>query len=488
MLESMNHGDLVMSYNMIDFTVYERLDCSAEGYYHKTFASYQKYKVSNIDITENSAKVKLELIHSEHESGNPKYAEGVVKKYLDLTVSKLYETDMKLSFFKALETGLSAYYILEYDQGNISLIAKQKGKVPSPLIPKIVVIDKQGINFDLLETGFGLDSSVYMPDRFKNVVHLPITSFGKNYQTPSVGDRLIFIDSVDLVRDRTFTREVVKVEPHAKCTCDVLTLDLPIDRLESNHRRIDGLGIDRSSAHVNNYTARFDKVQVFKRKENFKEILKNRGNINHTCTLPFIDNNYANMKEFSKKITKQFIENSENPHLNHKMQYFGAHFKWYDFKEELTHIWEDFGQYLREDLFLLTSNKTRPEYLLHIDYDLDEPTKPVVGSLTWPVLNCNEDTVTVWYDAYKDGKKFYKLGQQDVVITDESIELVEIDRMYFDTEKFNAVILKHNDWHTLYNNSDSISNRMLLQWRFKPDLTWEQIKEITKKLWHSEST
>ena len=103
---------------------------------------------------------------------------------------------------------------------------------------------------------------------------------------------------------------------------------------------------------------------------------------------------------------------------------------------------------------------------------------PVTGSFTWPALNCTPDTITVWYECLQNGERIYSHGKQDVVITDQSLVLNEIDRWVFDTDKFNAIVFKHDDWHTVYNNDKSGDTRMLLQWRFKPEFSWNDIKMI----------
>lgn len=482
----MRNGSLAMSYNMIDFTIFDKVECSAESHYHRTYSCYQKYVIRNINFFENRAEITIKLLHLQSAERNTEYAESVVYKTATLIISKLYDTPLITSFFRALEIALNAYYIVELVDGEIHLTAKIKCKVPNILIPEIEISGHDGgISFEFHQTQAGFDTTIHVPNHCRNIVHLPRTTFGDGYSQPKVGDRLIFIDSVNSDRDRTFTREVIGVTPHAACTCDVLTLDFPIDRMDDDLNRLSGLGLQRPVSHSNGYTASFDSVKVYKQKSNYAEILEYRGEINNECIRPFIDNNYANMKDLSKSIIQKFLVNSENPHLHHSMSYFGAHFKWYDFEEELRPIWDQFGEYLCEDLFLLTSNKHRPEYLVHIDYDFDDPTQPVVGSLTWPVLNCNKNTVTVWYSALKSGTEYYGSGNQTSVITDESITLIEKDRFYFDTTEFNPAVFKHCDWHTLYNSDNVVDNRMLLQWRFKPNLTWDEILNITQILWRN---
>ena len=469
-----------MSYNMIDLSLFDPVDCAVESYYHKTFASYQKYKLSDIETSDNF-NIKIDLIHETREANDINYAEITVKKHCELTFNKLYGSESALiKLVKGLDVVLGSYYIVELVNEEIILTAKQKGSVPNIVTPKIYIHSMSGISFDLVVTHYGTDTDVYVPNSKRNQVHLPITTFGPNYVCPKIGDRLIFIDSVVNDRDRTFTREVTNVKKHADCTCDVLYLDQDIDRLETNHKRIDGLGLIKPKFYSNNYTANFDKTKVYKRKDNYETILATRGISTGKCIVPI--GNYANMKEVAPRIVKEFIANSENPHLSAKMNYFGANFHWTDFKTELQPIYDEFGEYLCEHLFLLTSNRSRPEYLVHIDYDHVHTDLPVVGSFTWPVLNCNSNTITIWYECELDNKKIYEYGRQDVVITDPNIKMQEIDRYYFDTEKWNAVILKHNDWHTLYNQQNVEENRMLLQWRFKPNLSWEEITNLTKRL------
>lgn len=472
-----------MSYNMIDFTLFDKLDCSAESHFHKTFASYHKYKLVDVSIPGSSFEIKFNLVHEIGEANDSKYAEIVINKSSTISYTNLYGSNPYEKLFKGLDSVLGSYYVVEWDGNTVyTFVAKDKGKIPNLQTPLIDIASSTGIHFRLITDRIGNDTDVYVPNDKQSVIHLPITTFGPKYTTPVIGDRLIFVDSIEQ-RDRTFTREVVNVEKHAKCTCDVITLDSPIDRLESTHSRINGLGMPKDRFHSNNYTASFDKVKVYKRKDNYQDILRNRGTVNNICTIP-IDDRY-NMSVLGPKIANEYIKRSENPHLGATMKYFGGVIHWREFEDELAPIYQEFGQYLRDHLFLLTSNRQRPEYLLHIDYDLDDPNVPVVGSLTWPVLNCSDDTVTVWYDCYRNGEKIYQYGKQDVVITDESLKLVEIDRYYFNTAEFNSVILKHDDWHTLYNNANQESNRMLLQWRFKPEYSWDFIKEITKKLWRN---
>ena len=464
-----------MSYNMIDSTLFEKLDCSAESHYHKTFASRQKYEIFDITI-HGDFSIKLSLSHEEGEANNEKYAEVVVKKMVEISYNNLYGSDPMDKLIKAFDVAVGAYYIIESTNDSIFLTAKEKGRVPNLITPKIEVVSNMGVTFKFVQLLAGNDTSIFVPLNKRNVIHFPITTMGNNYVAPVPGDRLIFVDSTQSNRDKTFTREVVKVEKHANCTCDVVHLDEDIDRLEANHSRIDGIGLKRPSQNINNYTAKFDKVKVFKRRTDFKKILDERALPTGKCIIPI--GNLFDMKAASQFIAQDFIAKSENPHLGKKMNYFGAIIPWQDYANLLEPIYAKFGHILCDHLFLLTSNKSRPEYLVHIDYDEIEKDKPVVASFTWPVLNCTSETTTVWYEATLNGNRITTYGQQDVVISDPKIELTEIDRYCFDSETFNAVILKHDEWHTLYNNSDDVSNRMLLQWRFKPDVKWEQIQEM----------
>jgi hypothetical protein len=97
-------------------------------------------------------------------------------------------------------------------------------------------------------------------------------------------------------------------------------------------------------------------------------------------------------------------------------------------------------------------------------------------------MHCNENTITVWYDAVYNGNRIFQYGKEGLTITDTDINLIEKDRYSFNTEKWNSVILNHENWHTLYNNDESYNERILLQWRFKPGLNWKEILKITKKI------
>jgi len=467
-----------MSYNMIDLTLFDKIDCAVESYYHRTFASYHRYRISNISLS-NHFHVELELIHQDGESNDPTLAEVVISKICKLDYQNHYGSDPFDKFHKAVDAILGSYYLVQIEDHDIVLLAKHKGKIPNLVTPALHIITQSGVSFDLTVDTYGTDTDIFVPNDKRNQLHLPKTTQGPDYQTPTVGDRIIVIDSVESQRDRTFTRKIIDVKENAACTCDVLYIDQPIDRLETNHRRINGIALHKPTQNINNYTAKFYKTKLYKRKTDYLDILRDRGTVQNVCAVPIDD--HFNMQSVAVDICKEFIQKSQNPHLA-SMNYFGGSFNWRMFETQLSPIYEKFGQWLCDDLFLLTSNRYRPEYLVHIDYHHVETDTPVVGSLTWPVMNCNENTVTVWYDCFLNDQKIYSYGKQDVVITDPNIKLVEIDRYYFNTDAFNAVILKHDDWHTLYNYDEVEENRMLLQWRFRPNISWQQILELTEWL------
>lgn len=462
-----------MSYNMIDFTTFHRLDCHAESHYHKTFASYHKYSITNIEFLSNNWKINFLLEHECDEANNSKYSEIVIKKEIEISFKSLYKTEYFEKFYKGLDSVLNPYYLIEIVNDEILLTSKNKGKLPNTLTPKIQIKECNGISFSLETIHYGTDTDIFIPMNSRNVIHIPYTTKGNNYETPKVGDRLYLIDKVDENRDRTFTREVVSVSKDAKCTCDVLTLDLPIDRIPQSHKRIDGLGLKKPRYNINNYTANFEKVQVWKRRDDFNTYIKNRGQSNGICTQ--LIGNYANMKEIAPKIVSDYVNKN-------RLQYFGATIHWQEYQKDLQNIYDEFGDYLCDHLFLLKSNKDRPDYLVHIDYHHEHPEIPVTASLTWPVLNCTNDTITVWYDAFLNNEKIFEYGKQDITITNDKIDLKEKDRYSFNTKIWNSVILNHENWHTVYNNSNNVDERILLQWRFKPGLSWNEILNLTKKI------
>lgn len=468
-----------MSYNMIDLTMFDKIDCSAETHYHRTFAERQKYKIYNINIS-GPFTVTLSLNHETKEANLSKFAELVVTKQCSIIFNNLYGSVALDKFYKGLEVAVGQYYIVEIEDNDIYLTAKEKGKVPNIITPSVDIDMCNNINFSIKTVTAGKDTSIFVPTSKRNIVHIPITTQGPNYSPPTIGDRLIFVDSVESGKDKTFTREVTGVELNAKCTCDIIELDQDIDRIESNHNRLDGLGLYRPGQNINNYTARFNNVAVYKRKHNYQDILYTRGSQTNTCAIKIHD--VFGMKEKSKIIINDYLSTSENPHLKRKMSYFGTIIPWTDYKELLQPIYDKYGSILCDDLFLLTSNKFRPEYLVHIDYDLYYPDHPVTGSFTWPVLNCDNNTLTVWYNCYYNNQQIFEYGKQGTVIADPAIDMVEIDRYEFNSDTFNGVIFKHNDWHTLYNSANNESNRMLLQWRFKHDVSWDTIVEITNEL------
>jgi len=444
-----------MSYNMIDLNLYEKVDCKAEQHYHRKFATYQKYRVK-IPNLPNQFTIDIELRMEDNEANNPEYAEIVIHKNCEIHFKNLYGSDPFEKICKGFDAVLNPYYLVEIDGKDIILTAKIRGKVPSIQTPKVVI--------DLLEVideQSGSDTEIFVMK--KNEIHIPRTTFGSNYKTPEVGDVIYLIDSVVDERDKTFIRTITDVVKNGPCTCDILTLDLPIDRLD-NKNRIDGIGLQKPANISNNYTASFDKTQIWKRKSNFNTLL-NAKKPTGTCAKPI--GNFMNMQPIVKEIMSRLDYKS--------FFYFGTHFHWKQFEDLLKPMYDKYGEYLCDDLFVLKSSSDRPDYLIHIDYDEVHKDMPVVASFTWPALNCTKDTTTIWYECLENGKKIYKHGKQDTVITDENLVLKEIDRYYFDTEEFNAIILKHDDWHTVYNESKSKEDRMLLQWRFKPHLSWDEI-------------
>lgn len=456
-----------MSYNMIDMNVYEKVDSSVEQHYTRRFATYQKYRIKIHSDLKDSFCLNIKLIIEENEANDPKYAEITVNKSCIINYKRLYNSDPFDKLFKSIDLVLNPYYIVELDEKDILLTAKVKGKTPSMQIPCIVV-ESNDINIEVINEQEGSDTNIFVTK--PKEIHLPITTFGKNYKIPKINDVIYIIDKVKNDRDRTFIRKITNVKQNASCTCDVLTLNLPIDRLDNNER-INGIGLQKPSAISNNYTASFEKTELWKRKDNYKEILEKQKNVTGSCVIPI--GNFMNMKPIVDEIITTLDKT--------KFQYFGLKFHWTEYETLLRPFYQIFGEYLVDDLFLLTSSNNRPDYLIHIDYDDIHTDMPVVGSFTWPAANCTPDTTTIWYDCYKDNEKIYKYGKQDVVITDTSLVLKEKDRYSFDTNNFNAVVLKHNDWHTVYNESNVCQDRMLLQWRFKPTFTWEQIQKIVEK-------
>lgn len=451
-----------MSYNMIDFNLYEKVDCRVEQHYYRKFATYQKYKITAKNLKSNF-KIKLTLSLEQNEANNPKYAEVVISKICNIEYNNLYNSNPFEKLVKALDAALNPYYIVEESKPDIFLTSKTKGKTPSIQTPSIDIETDEEISISELIAGRDTEIFVLKP----NEIHLPKTTRGNNYNVPKVGDTLYLIDSIKNDRDRTFIRKVINVVENGYCTCDILTLNLPIDRL-NNDGRVNGIGLQSPVAISNNYTASFEKTQVWKRKNNFHQLLKEQSNPTGNCLIKI--DNLLNMKPIVEEIVSRLDFN--------KFQYFGTFFHWKEFENLLKPFHDKFGEFLCDTLTVLTSSSERPDYLLHIDYDETSKDMPVVGSFTWPALNCNSNSITVWYECLENGKKIYTYGKQDVVITDQRLVLNEIDRHVFDSELFNAVILKHDDWHTVYNEDTSGNKRILLQWRFKPCFSWDQIKEI----------
>lgn len=451
-----------MSYNMMDTRLYEKVDCAVEQHYHRKFATYQKYAILVGELGDNF-KIKLNLIMEQNEANDPRYAEVVITKTCTIDFKQIYGSDPFDKLIKGLDAVLNPYYIVEEDDGQILLTAKIKGKVPSIQTPALEL--KSYSDIQLFEETPGTDTEIFVMK--PNEIHIPKPSKGPEYILPKVGDIIYIIDQVKNNRDRTFIRTITDVVENARCTCDVLTLDLPIDRLDNNGR-INGIGLQSTPAISNNYTASFDKTKLWKRKDNFSELLEQQKNATGKCLIEI--GNHMNMKPVVDTIMSELNYDS--------FKYFGTFFHWTEFKELLKPFHDVYGEYLRDELNVLKSSNERPDYLLHIDYDEEKKDMPVVGSFTWPALNCDDNTTTVWYECIKDGFKVYEIGRQDVVITDNNLILNEIDRWVFNTEQFNSIVLKHNDWHTVYNGDNSGKQRMLLQWRFKPELNWEQIKRI----------
>lgn len=469
------NGSSVVSYNIIDFTMYDLIDCKVESHYHRTFASYQKYIVEDIVATDNFT-ITVDLTPHIYEANDPKYAEVTVSKVSEIKYSNLYGSSPLNGLLQGLDDVLNPYYIVEIDDnGNIIITSKTKGNVPNCETPMICITRMDGIDFKFSEMNRGTNTDIFVPTDKRDVIHIPITSQGESYVTPTVGDRLYIVDQCSYDRDITFTREVISVEPHAYCTCDVIRLDIDIDRIPVNHGRIGGIGITKPILNSNRYTANLDQTYLYKRKDNFHEILDNRGSATGSCW-KYIGN-YANMRERAPILVNDFIQRTENPHLGNSMKYYGSMFHWKEYEDILSPIYEELGEFLCDELFLLTSNKNRPDYLVHIDHH-DKSTIPVVGSLTWPVLNCDSDSTTIWYDAVLDNEKIYGYGEPSRTILNDDINLTEIDRYQFSTEEWNSILLKHDDWHTIYNNKDSEKNRMLLQWRFKPGIPWHEICDL----------
>ena len=457
------------------------MDFHVESHHGRKPAIRQKYEIKVVGIEQSFA---LNIEQHTRRTNDVDTDEVHITNTSRVSFTSLYGSDPTEKLAEGIEAVVGASYIVEVNGKSISLTAKTKGAPRTLSVPEISLDAESGIDVSLRVVQEGQFASVYVKRNFKNKIHIPRTTQSSSYRVPKVGDQLLLVDSVG-DRDHTFTRNVIAVERDAKCTCDILTLNEPIDRIDQTSDRHEGLGIVNVDPHQTNYRPAFEKTKVYLRNPNYWDDLRG-GKVKHDFAKP-IQPNMWDMKEISKKIIDDLVSKTRNPHLDNQFKFFGTHFHWTEYRELLQPIWEQFGEYLTEDLFVLTSNVNRPDYLIHIDYDHVEKDRPVVGSLTWPVYNCDENSVTIWHDVDVDGIPFYPyyddMGKDPRRLIDgPDIGLWESDRYYFNSENFNPIILNHKEWHGVYNNSSQVEDRIILQWRFRPDLTWQEICDITKSI------
>lgn len=464
-----------MSLNIIDFTLYDRVDCSAESSYSIRFARKQRYRLTLLDLEPSEISVQFAV---QFDSADPKYSEVVLQTLFELRVKDLYGVDLVEGFRRGIEKALGTFYQIEKDQANgFVLIAKEAGPAPSARVPLISIRGSTGVRIEIIEEEAGRDCHIFLDREKKHIVHFPRTTFGLHYKTPKIGDRLYFIDSVGS-RDVSFTREVVAVEIAAKCTCDVLHLDLPLDRLEADEHRIDGLGLRRPPASALEYCADFNRVRVFKRKPNYKQILRSRRPLNQgSCCVELRDE--FGLREGVAEIQNALYPECRSPHLSDRTGfYYGTAFHWERFRKVLEPVWTHLGPYLESELVVLTSNKNRPDYLVHIDGGVN----PFTASLTWPIDHCNEETISVWYDIRRGDQRLEYQMESRILTDGRNVEMTEIDRFVFKNSPFTPALLRHDVWHTVYNNSDQVAVRSLLQWRFKKSISWDRALSLVESL------
>ena len=466
-----------MSSNLVDFTTYEQLDCRAESSHSIRYAQPQEYLLSFQKLHDRFA-MSLTLKFNNYSQGTFSFL-GDLRSEIQFT--NHYESSLFEEMQKVLENTIGRYYqIIRSGKSQFCLRSVLTGQCPSPTVPQLL-IESDDLCFELEEIQKGRDCFIFIKKQHRNIIHIPRTTMGPNYKSLKIGDRILLIDSLSDY-DVALSRQVVGVELSASCTCDVITLDRDIDRIEENEKRLPGLGLRRPPASATSYCADFEKVTIFKRKENYRQILMDRsteeteGKV-YQCFDPSLLS-----VEAAKEIVTSVLSSSSNPWLaDQKVQFYGCAFSWKRFKHLLEPIYSMFSNYLEDECVVLTSNKNRPDYLVHID---GFPESVFKASLTWPVDQCSEgENLTIWYDVTYKGNPICSAHERNRTIKNKSgISMVEIGRYLFDSELFNPIIFRHDRWHTVYNMSTSEDVRALLQWRFKPEFPWEKIIELTQEI------
>lgn len=463
----------------MDFTVYEQLDCRAESAHSIRFAKKQGYEMRVIKPLDQF-NLKITLKFSNY---NPSYFAFKNDFVTDIRFKNHYNCDVLSELQKMLEGTLGQHFQIVRESNRFLITSLQAGSVPSQTSPELYLASDT-LEFEFQETEKGSDCFIFIKKQHRNLLHIPKTTMGPNYKLLRIGDRVLIIDSLGK-SDVTLSREVIRVQQNAECTCDIITLDRDIDRLEEDEVRLSGVGLGRPAASSTFYCANFDKVSIFVRRANFREILKDRKptTIQPDSKSLFIPIQKSILPQnVAENIVDSMLSRSQNPWLaDQKVHYYGTSFPWKIFKKDLQCIYELFEETLEDNLLILTSNRNRPDYLVHIDGFPEDVFK---ASLCWPVKNCaKEDNFTIWYDVFHKEKLLEAAFERNrTVKAANEISFREIGRFQFDSFSYNPVLFRHDKWHTVYNLGNSEEVRSLLQWRFKSHLTWENVQRLTQKI------
>lgn len=154
--------------------------------------------------------------------------------------------------------------------------------------------------------------------------------------------------------------------------------------------------------------------------------------------------------------------------------------KWHNNVAVNNTLREHFGDitnYLKDVVLILTLFPGK-QIKIHADGAGTKLDNTYNVSINIPVRNCDNKTVTVFWDFEDERPIEYihheKLGTREIV---DKEQLVRRQEYVF---KDQAVLFRNEYPHSVENANDSL--RLMLSWRFKPEYSWDQAIDICKEL------
>lgn len=178
------------------------------------------------------------------------------------------------------------------------------------------------------------------------------------------------------------------------------------------------------------------------------------------------------LKPITERIATGFVESNDLDAL-------AARKKWHNnipLDDDMRDQIGPMAEYLKDEILVLTIFPSL-NINIHADGAGTRPENTYNVSINIPVYNCTTQTVTQFWD-FPDQRPidyvhYEKMGTRDIVDKDQLV------RAHAFSLTDTPVLFRNEYPHSVENDFDQL--RVLLSWRFLPDVTWEQATDLCRQ-------